>query len=150
MAGGSHGIAIVGLAAISAGCVWFGFRGAVEGWRTRGWVEVPAHVLDVEVVQGSRGSQTVKGSYEYEYDGTRYVGDRLELLRGWDSTRMAQRLHAARKSGQAIAVFVDPLRPSEAVVDRDVGMGTVLMYFGLAAMTGLGALGVWRKRQAAQ
>ncbi|MFO8006633.1 MAG: DUF3592 domain-containing protein [Candidatus Brocadiia bacterium] len=140
--------------------VWVG-----RSWRrylsARAWQPVPAAVRDVEF-QRHPGDDTdtysVAATYEYSFEGRQFTGQRVDIMGGSSSN---YRLHRARyerllehkENGQPVEVWVNPDRPSEAVIYREA---TAWMYamvpFGLvffAAGVGVSALGLhlWRKQR---
>jgi hypothetical protein len=141
--GGFGGVAAWGIASMFSAS-----RGAAE------WVVVQARVDEAElkVSRGSKGGSTYQatGKYSYSFGGRTYTGTRLgfDILGGSDNigdwqADMGAFLEEAKKSGKTIPVWVNPERPEEAVVDREVRWGLVL-FMGVFAVVfggvGVGAL----------
>lgn len=112
-----------------------------DGMRARQWVGVKANVESV-------GEGTVL--YSYTFNERRYTGDRLgpSVFRGTDNVgdwqeQTKARLGKARSSGQPITVWVNPEKPSESMVHREIrwNLLVIIMVFALAfGAMGLGGL----------
>ncbi|MBV7296925.1 DUF3592 domain-containing protein [Enterovibrio sp. NIFS-20-8] len=62
-----------------------------------------------------------KVSYEYNYGGKVYVGNRYSWVKSYDNGELhnaAKRLVYTKHKGKEIKIFVNPARPSESVVER--------------------------------
>ncbi|MEF2495812.1 DUF3592 domain-containing protein [Vibrio mimicus] len=62
-----------------------------------------------------------KVSYEYNYDGKVYVGNRYSWVKSYDNGELhdaAKRLVYTKDKGKEIKIFVNPAKPSESVVER--------------------------------
>ena len=122
----------------------------------RDWVIVRADVLASDLTQGGRRSATQRATatYRYTFEGREYTGTRLNItaMGGSDNIgdwqeEMADFLQAARDEKRQINVFVNPARPSEAVVDRAI-RGKLMLFLTPFALifgaVGAGALaGAW-------
>lgn len=133
-----------------------------EGWRMRDWVSTPGVIDDVSLraangkeipVLGGPGvdpalkeaampSGVVKLKVKYHYyvgeqsyDGTRF-GLHQSLDDG-DAQRHAA-AHLYRK--QEVTVWVNPKNPAEAVLDRNLHWGVMLVAIPAAAIAGVGLL----------
>ena len=87
-----------------------------DGWRVRGWVEAPATLTRWD----ESGAQ-----YSYTHGGQVFTGRRLGTDRGdssiddWNE-RIDQRLSAAMSGDRKVGAWVNPDRPDEAMLDREV------------------------------
>jgi hypothetical protein len=109
-----------------------------EALRARNWVKTRAEVLFTEVTWSSWDNSRAIGSYKYEVAGRPYESDRLGLstkgagiLDDWPSD-MYEFMKAARDEKRPIMVWVNPAEPSQAVIDRTPGTGTLLLLLPLA------------------
>ncbi len=105
--------------------------------RSRSWVTVPA-IVEAAGIQktGTRGHSRVTATYRYVYDGREYTGTRVGLARGGDNfsswtDRTYSRLAAAREGGEPVDCYVNPNRPEQAVLDRALRPGVLLLQLGL-------------------
>jgi hypothetical protein len=122
------------------------------------WVEVPAVVKTVELKRGEKNSRRVLATYEYEFGGRKYSGERVSLHSGGDSlgrfqTSAHEELERHRRTGKPFRCFVNPRDPAESVLYRDVRWEMMLLYCGVAALFGSAGVGVlaasvvtWRRQ----
>ena len=108
----------------------------------RSWVEAPARIVRTELkVQRDRKSTTyeVTAEYVYTYGDRKYTGHRVGLLSGADIFGSFQQdayrqLSACQKAGKPVPCYVNPARPEEAILYRDMRweMAAFQMIFVLA------------------
>jgi hypothetical protein len=111
---------------------------------TRDWVETPARILEVELVTRSDSASTrysVEARYEYEFRQRTYGGRRVWLESKPDSLgdfhrRVYEELDAHRRSGEAFRCFVDPDRPQDSILYRDLRRGLLSFKLFLALLFG--------------
>ncbi len=89
------------------------------------WQETPAHLLTVETNGSDDESLSTEATYEYEWNGQQYRGDQVSIHSGSDNIgsfqiRVANELHDHHKSGKPFRCFVNPDRPSESILYRDL------------------------------
>lgn len=139
-----------------AGGLWMGgvaLSAVVNHVRTAAWVEVPATILESELVSDSgTGSHTqwVRARYRYEYGGQTYEGKRVGLHHGGDSMEEYHRslfneLDHHRRQGTPYPALVNPGDPSRAVLRRDLRgrlLAFELIFFLAFAGVGSGLLAV--------
>ncbi len=109
-----------------------------DAYRAENWPQVPA------IVEISEGS----ASYTYAYRGKTYTSDRLgsNWLGGtsdvddWDE-RMGAKLAAAQESKQPVMAYVNPEKPSEAMLDHQIRW-KLLLFFAPFAL-GFGGAGAF-------
>ncbi len=138
----------------------FGIQFLAQAWGAGGWPEVSGEILSVAIrteLETSPGRTVTRGArerarryypevtYAWQVDGVRYTGSRYRLgstHAKYEEREAAQSAAAKFRAGAPIAVFHDPKRPSEAVLERLPSGGVwVPLPLGLL-MAGLGALGL--------
>ena len=99
-----------------------------DAWQMRIWTATPA-TLDNAGYSSHAGDDSTTyeayARYSYVFSGQRYEGSRVGLSGGADNIGSYQqdtgrRLSAAWRSGQPITVYVNPERPADSVIDRDI------------------------------
>lgn len=123
-------------------CVGLGIGGflyfpALFDWRqSRQWVEEPCWIERVEMktYRGSKGSSThtVEASYRYQYRGRTYHSECVGLLSGGDDIGDLQHRayeELSRFAGQETPFhcLVNPAKPEQAILYRDLRRGLLLM-----------------------
>ncbi len=113
----------------------------------RGWVETDAVVESSRVSEqrGSKGGTTyaVKINYSYQYDNLRYTGTRYNFDSGHSSGYESKRVIVERyPKGKQIKCYVDPDKPSRAVIVRELGdmLWLRILMPGLFFCIGLGGI----------
>ena len=124
--------------------------GAVEWLGSSDWVEVPARLeqVDLHRSSSSEGSDTlsIAARYTYRFGGLDYSSDRVDFHPGADNLgdyheRQYRRLNQALQAGRTVSAWVDPERPENAVLVRELRPARLL--FGgmfLVVFGGAGAL----------
>jgi Protein of unknown function (DUF3592) len=138
------------------------------GWSTaRGWEPTPAEILDAQLVSssGGRGGPTyrVTARYRYQSGGQVYTSDRVAVSTGSDNIGhfwkdLYKQLKVARDHGQSVTCYVNPARPEQALLCRELRpemlafQGAFVLTFGSFGLVVLiGAPVAWareRRRQA--
>lgn len=157
--------ALIGVPFFVGGCAsgYLAFRPIFDHVRALGWVEVPATIESVELKRhsGGEGGPTyeVACTYVYSFGGQNntglaerlpldersYRGNRIGLHSGADNIgqwqqRTYARLKAAHDAGRTVPCYVNPANPSEALLDRDIRFGLmVLMLIFPATFCPIGA-----------
>lgn len=96
---------------------------------SKNWNVIPAKIVHAEVdtlkYEDTNGrwktSYSPKVSYEYNYNGTVYVGNRYSWVKSYDNDELhdaAKRLVYRKQKGKEIKIFVNPENPSKSVVER--------------------------------
>jgi hypothetical protein len=126
-------------------------KAAYEGWKTRSYQPVQAHLLEVGMEShGQRkrnsGFFALKGRYYYEVGGKTYESSRIGLLpdsynRGeeWNERWHAQ-LSNAYENEKPVIAWVNPEKPREAVIDREFTQWHFILVGMLFSAIGLAAL----------
>jgi hypothetical protein len=113
----------------------------VEHHKMKSWQLVPAMILDSDLERhdGDDGA-TYKAvaTYEYQFEGESYRGDRVGLHGGSDNVgkfqqRAARELKKHRHTKEPFLARVDPDSPEDSILFTDLRLGMVAMYsaFGL-------------------
>jgi hypothetical protein len=147
----------------AAGGLFVAFLAArsLVGWiEMRDWIPTPARIIhtDLEVGNGSDSTTyKVVARYEYEWQGTRFTGDRVSLHSGSDNVgsfhqNAYRELSNHRSSGEPFICFVNPGDPSESILYRNPRWGLLafmVLFSTLFTGAGVGiiALGIWSLRK---
>ncbi|WP_442483968.1 DUF3592 domain-containing protein [Aeoliella sp. SH292] len=129
----------VAMAVLTAWCV-------VDWSRMQHWVETPARLVALEL-EGTK-TYRIDAEYEYTFAGHEYTSNRVALHFGGDNVgryqqRRFKELERAKRGGKDIVAYVNPERPSEAVLFRDLRpemvafKGVFAVVFGLLGVGGL-------------
>jgi len=151
--------ALFGLPFIIAGLAigWFLYFPVISTWwSARGWEEVPCWIekAEMKTSRGSKGGTThkVEASYRYQYRGRTYHSDEVALTGGSDNIgdfqeRANAQIRAFVGKDRPFRCYVNPAKPEQAVLFRDLRWGLMLlmsifpMVFPLAGFTV--AIGGW-------
>lgn len=120
------------------------------------WEEVPARVTSSELVRsrsqstGRRPSDTtyrIAISYEYQYGGKTYLGERYDITRSSGSTNVGvdemRRIVRRHPVGMQTRCWVNPADPSQALIDRSLaGNYFLFMVWFPFPFLGLGVIAV--------
>ncbi|MCB1277628.1 DUF3592 domain-containing protein [Prosthecobacter sp.] len=164
----SGGCAVLfGLPFIVAGLAIGGFLyfpAITTWWSARGWEEVPCWIesADMKTSHSSKGGSTQKteAQYRYRYRGQTYHSDEVGLTGGSDNIGdFQEKAHAQIRQfaggEQPFRCFVNPARPEQAVLFRDLRWGLMLLtsvfplLFPLAGFA-VSVGGGWEARKAAR
>lgn len=114
-------------AAVGVGATYWAFRTAAEHSRMQHWVEVPAVIKRAELKRNAGESDTFQAvaEYEYEFGGRKFVGQRVGIYEASDNVGSFQRdayreLKRHHDEGRAFRSFVNPQKPSDAILYRDL------------------------------
>jgi hypothetical protein len=118
--------------------LWFTGSSIYDGLRARDWVLVKADIGHVD---------TGTATYAYEFQGRRYASDRVGTfalggstdLDDWED-RIDALLTAAVADKRPVTVFVNPERPEEAMLDREIRWRFVLVLMAIATASFAGGL----------
>jgi hypothetical protein len=128
------------------------------------WIETPASILraDLEAHHANKGGTTyqVTAEYVYEYGGRKYSGNRVGLIGGADNIGSFQQdayreLNACRSAKKPFRCYVNPARPDQSVLYRDLRWALVafqmifiLAFGGVGFGLLIGGLAAYRKQRA--
>jgi hypothetical protein len=109
--------------------------------RARSWNSVPCRILSSAVARDGKTYKVVV-RYAYEVGGAQHEGDRYQFLGGSSSgTRGKQAIVDRLPPGSLASCWVNPARPSEAVIERgptaDMLTGVVPVVFLIVGLAGL-------------
>jgi len=113
-----------------------------------GWVETPAKVVWSRIVEhGSGEDRSTKPDifYSYTFAGREYRSNRYDLGGGFSGDSGKQDLVRAHPAGSAIVCYVNPQKPWQAIVDRDLKGSVAMFLFPIPfTLVGVGGLvGMW-------
>jgi len=126
------------------------------------WVETPAHIVHAElkISRGKGASYQAIAEYTYEFGGRKYKGDRVGLTGGADNIGSFQQnayreLSNYEKFGKPFRCFVNPARPEEALLYREmrwemaaIQVFIVLIFGFLGFGMMIGGMACYRKERA--
>lgn len=130
---------LFGLPFILAGLAigWFLYFPVIGGWwSARTWEEVPCWIekADMTSSRSSKGGTSYKttASYRYEYRGRTYHSEKVGLAGGSDNIGdFQQRAHDQIRmfagSDRPFRCYVNPAKPEQAVLFRDLRWGLMLL-----------------------
>lgn len=119
---------------------YFAVKPLLEKREMADWVEVPARIQSVDLVE-SHGSESttysVKATYTYQVRGSDFTGTRVSLSSGSDNLGsfhqdVYRRLLDAQNEGREVPCFVDPADASRSILVRDIRWGSFLFLFMFA------------------
>lgn len=117
---------------------WFLYFPAIHSWwSARGWEQVPCWIesADMSSSHSSKGGTTynTKARFRYEYDGREYHSEEVSLMGGGSDNvgTFQQDAFAQIRPYQGLEepfrCFVNPDRPQQAVLFRDLRWGLMLL-----------------------
>ncbi len=106
--------------------LWIGgLQPIVKVVQSRSWESVPCTILESRVdshYDSDGTTYSIEVSFRYEWNGQTYTGDRYNLMRMNSSGRKGKKEVVRRYPvGLQTACYVNPRRPSEAVIVRKAG-----------------------------
>lgn len=135
-----------------------------DWWAARGWVEVPCWIESAELKSSDsrKGGTTyeVQAKYRYEFDRRTYHGDQVGVFGGSDNMGDFQQetfrqLEEVKEAGRPFRCFVNPAKPEQALLFRELRWGLLLlisifpMMFPVVGSL-VSTVGWWQSRRAAQ
>ncbi|MEM6935520.1 MAG: DUF3592 domain-containing protein [Pseudomonadota bacterium] len=125
-----------------------------NAWQASSWTATPATLTQLELAtsRSDDGGNTyaLRGRFRYEYNGQRYVSDQLDFSLGSDNIGdyhrdNYSRLQPSLNVPSGLTAFVNPDRPDQAVLLREVRWGMVaflLMFLAIFGGVGITIIGV--------
>ena len=115
---------------------WMGYSmGAdlTDAWQMRQWVAAQGTLLrgGYETHSGDdSNTYEANAAYTYDFGGQQYTSERVAIASGADNIGdyqqdMGRYLSGARSRGESIVIYVNPDKPSEAIIDRSVRWGLI-------------------------
>lgn len=118
--------------------LWFTGGSVYDGLRARDWVKVKADITHVDT-----GTVT----FAYVFQDRKYVSDRVGTFAPGGSTdlddwedRMDAMISTAVAEKRPVTAFVNPDRPAEAMLDREIRWKFVLVLMGISFAAAVGGL----------
>lgn len=145
-----------GIFAVAGLGVTFGvvIPGAMRYFAAQSWVETPATVIWSRVKSHSGDDGTtysLDAFYRYQFQGRDYRSNNYGVMSGSSSGRDAkEEIADSFPPGSTLTCYVNPLKPWQAVVKRDLGASALFALFPLPFLgIGIGGM-VWslKKRRA--
>jgi hypothetical protein len=136
-------------AAVGIGATYWTFRTAAQHNQMQSWVEVPAVIKRAEL-EGGRGKEDsvqAVAEYEYEFGGRKFVGERVGIYDVSDNVGSFQHdayreLKRHLDEGRAFRCFVNPQKPAEAVLYRQMRWEMLAFNTMFAVLFGSAGLGL--------
>jgi len=141
--------AAIGFPAVGIYMTYRTARQLVNWQRAKGWVETPAALneLDLRVHGGEHDTYEVVCRYTYEFNGVTYTGDRVGLSGGSDNigswhqaTYERLKTYYDGVESNPATCWVNPRNPAEAVLDRSLRWGVVVLSLPFIIIFGGGSL----------
>ena len=131
-----------------AGSYWLLVRPLVKTQQAKSWRETPCSIISAEVGSHSDEDGTTYSidiTYKYEFSGHTYRTDRYDFIGGSSSGHRGKQAVVDRYKKAANPVcFVNPQKPSEAVLQRELTLKNAIGLFplifvaaGVAVMIGV-------------
>jgi len=129
-----------------------GIRPIMKTIDAESWPQVPCKILSAEVESHSGSDSTtysIEITYEYEFEGRKYKSEKYDFMGGSSSGRKRKaRVVEGYKNAKNPVCFVNPAKPSEAVLKRGFHLGLLVALFPLPFMAvGLGGA-IWAIKKA--
>jgi hypothetical protein len=122
---------IIGL----AGSYWLLVRPLMKTWQAKSWPETPCTIISAEVGSHSDEDGTTYSidiTYGYDFSRRTYRADRYDFIGGSSSGRRGKQAVVDRyKKAANPMCFVNPKKPSEAVLQRELTVKNAIGLFPL-------------------
>lgn len=117
----------------------------MQAINSRGWRETPCTITssELEISSDSDGtSYAPKIKYRYSLDGGEFNGDRYSFFKLSAGRKWAQSIVDRYPVGTTVKCFYDPQQPSQAVLDRSMGIYPIVVggFTMLFVIVGLGVI----------
>jgi hypothetical protein len=105
-----------------------------QDWRAmQQWQPARAYLTSV---QG--GERYTKARYQYQFNGTAFEGDRATVTTFNDNIGSYHEdfsawLRARQRAGEPVPIWVNPAKPAQAVIDRDMRWGLFALMSGFCS-----------------
>lgn len=123
------------LAGLAVGAYMY-FPMVSSWWSARGWEEVPCWIetAELKTSRGNKGgtNYAAEARYRYEFDRQKFHGDQVSLFGGSDNMGDFQKqafrqIQLVKGKERQFRCFVNPSKPEQAVLFRDLRWGLLLM-----------------------
>ena len=122
---------VVGL----AGSYWLLVRPLMKTWQAKIWAETPCTIISAEVGSHSDDDGTTYSidiTYGYDFSGRSYRADRYDFIGGSSNGHRGKKAVVDRyKKAANPMCFVNPKKPSEAVLQRELTVKNAIGLFPL-------------------
>lgn len=140
-----------------SGVVSFGVVPIYDAMRSRQWTPVPATLqavrLDAPALLHSRPLPALAVRYSYRFAGGEFVGERPDLHHGLDLPDAVRQRLRELGNGRELVAWVNPRAPEQAMLDRSLHWGVVVLSIpaGMIALVGgllvFGGMVLWNDWQ---
>jgi len=142
------------LVGLGVGFLYLGVLLPLSDWTDmKNWEPVQAQIVSAKMKRNySDGSTTYRAesSYRYQYQGQSYSGDRVDIGTGSSSDNdfeyhreILRPLVHAQENNITVTGWVNPEEPEQAVLNRDLRLGHLLLAGVFSLIFGALALGIW-------
>jgi hypothetical protein len=114
-----------------------------DAWRSRNWQQVTATLEDVALSDMSAQGVKLTVIYRYRVDDREYQGNRYGPHVWMDNADAQREAYADLLYRRRTQAWVNPARPEEALLNRDVHWSVALMALPALGAAGLGAVLFW-------
>jgi hypothetical protein len=114
-----------------------------DAWRSRNWPSVAATLEDVALSHMSAQGVKLAVVYRYRVNGREYQGSRYGLHVWMDNADAQREAYGDLLYRRRIQAWVNPDRPEEALLNREIHWSVALMALPALGATGLGAILFW-------
>lgn len=126
------------------GVVSFGVVPMLDAMRSRQWTPVVATLdwarIEPATVARNRPLPALAVRYSYRYGGVDFVGRRNDLHYGLDTPSAVQARLRQVEDGRALTAWVNPAAPEQAMLDRSLHWGVLLLSIPAALVALIGGL----------
>lgn len=137
-------LGVVLLVAGLLGVVSFAVVPTLDAMRSRQWTPVAATLdwarIEPATVARSRPLPALAVRYSYRYGGVDFVGRRNDLHFGLDTPSAVQARLRQVEDGRALTAWVNPAAPEQAMLDRSLHWGVLLLTIPAALVALIGGL----------
>ncbi|MDR2164839.1 MAG: DUF3592 domain-containing protein [Zoogloeaceae bacterium] len=114
-----------------------------DAWRSRDWTVVEARLEDVRLDYSLGRGTRVSVVYRYHFGGRTYRAGRYGAHDWMDSAEAQREAYADLLYRQRLRALVNPARPVEALLNRDIHWSVVVMSVPALAAAALGGVLLW-------
>lgn len=153
-------------ASVGVFMAWAVISSVAEHTAMQRWVETPAVITraELDVKHDDGATYRVIADYQYEFGGQKFQGSRVGISSGSDNIgdfhqRVHHELKAHQTTGQPFRCYVNPDRPEQSILYRELRWEMIAFYdlfvllfggFGMAALVGCILVGGAERKRAAR
>lgn len=132
------------LLGVGGSSVWrLGGAPLLDAWRSRDWLMVEARLEDVSLDYTWANGARVAVLYSYWAQGRRHRAGRFGLHEWRDNADAQREAYADLLYRHRLRAWVNPKRPQEALLNRDIHWSVVLLALPALAAAGFGCVIFW-------